>query len=976
LVWFALVGLVACGDNGANAPAKIQVTPSSVMLPVGDTSDVVASYLLEDGTLTPAADVTWTVDNASIAMVTPGADGHATIRAGAAGTTTLTVTGKGATGTVDVTITPPVLRSLAITPTAPMIAAGTSMALTATGTYSDKTTANLSAMVTWSSSATAVATVDATGSLKGLTVGSATITAKLGAISGTTGAMITSALLTEIQVTPTNPSLPLGTTQQLIAMGVFTDTTTQDLTTQVTWASDATGHVTVTTGGLVTAAGLGTANLTATMNGVTGSTKVTAIDAVLVSIALSPLTPSVAKGRSVQLKATGTFTDHSTKDLSSSEVTWASSDEAIATVSASGLVTTLTGGNADITATSTLVNTISGSTTVMVTNAVIMSIDVTPVNPSVALGHKQQFKAVGTFTDGSTLDITTDALWETDATTIAQISNAAGSKGLATTLALGSTTVSATLDGVPGSTSLMVTDAVLDSIAVQPPAPSVALGHKEQFAAIGTLSDGTTVVLTTQVLWSTSVSTIATISNAPGSQGLASTLLLGPVTVSATKDGVIGSTLMTVTDPVLDSITVAPTTANVIPGGKQQYTATGTLSDGTPQDLTMTAVWTPGNAAIATVSSTGLATGVAVGTTTIVATSQGVTGMAAIVVLGPGVTVTFPRDSLAGLRSTTPIAVTFDQAIDPTTLTLQTSAGACTGSLQLSLDNFATCVAFASAAPTMSVGNTVATASPATALQALTTYKIRVLGTVTNAAGGAGVAFTQPNGFTTATGTTCAKGLVISQVYGGGGNTGSVFRNDFIELHNGGATPVDLTGLAVQFVSAGGTGNWAVQALPSVSVPAGGYFLVQEAVGASTTVALLPTPDFVPTTPVAGGIPGFAMGATSGKIALTPSTTPLTGTSCATILSLSLDLVGYGAGLSCSEGTGTSAPANPTGVLRNNGGCDDANANSLDFTVGTPVPRNGATTANVCTCPAGLTGDEESNMSPAPDDGISQAVSP
>jgi uncharacterized protein len=137
-----------------------------------------------------------------------------------------------------------------------------------------------------------------------------------------------------------------------------------------------------------------------------------------------------------------------------------------------------------------------------------------------------------------------------------------------------------------------------------------------------------------------------------------------------------------------------------------------------------------------------------------------------------------------------------------------------------------------------------------------------------------------------------------------------------------------------------------VQALPSTAtVPAGGYFLIQEIAGANTALPF-PTPDFAPATP-------FSMGAGSGKVALTSSITALTG---ACPLGLTSDFVGYGITANtangCFEGTGgTGAPSNTTAALRNGGGCIDTNANNVDFTVTAPAPRNSATTASVCSCP-------------------------
>ncbi len=317
----------------------------------------------------------------------------------------------------------------------------------------------------------------------------------------------------------------------------------------------------------------------------------------------------------------------------------------------------------------------------------------------------------------------------------------------------------------------------------------------------------------------------------------------------------------------------------------------------------------------------------------------------------PTVASTVATDGATGVRVGSSVAVAFNMAMAPASLTAQTAAGACSGTIQLSTDDFTTCVGFAAAAPTMNTANTIATLQPAAALVPLTTYKIRVDATVTNSFGTAMVAtFTQTTGFTTATDGQCAATLVISQVYGGGGNSGAQFNNDFIELHNPGTTPVSLNGMAVQFTSAtgpSGSATWAVQALPNVSVPPGGYYLIQEAAGTGTP-APLPTPDFIPTSP-------FAIGGTSGKVALTANTTALL-VACPNSAAI-VDLVGFGGTASCFEGAAAApAPSNTTSVQRRNAGCLDNNVNSTDFQALAPAPRNGANTpAAVCSCAANET---------------------
>jgi predicted extracellular nuclease len=177
--------------------------------------------------------------------------------------------------------------------------------------------------------------------------------------------------------------------------------------------------------------------------------------------------------------------------------------------------------------------------------------------------------------------------------------------------------------------------------------------------------------------------------------------------------------------------------------------------------------------------------------------------------------------------------------------------------------------------------------------------------------------------------------IVISQVYGGGGNSGSTYRNDFIELFNRGNTTVSLAGWSVQYASAAGT-TWAATNL-SGSLAPGQYYLIQETQGAGGTTNL-PTPDATGT---------IAMSATAGKVALVNSTTLLTGScpSGATII----DFVGFGTTANCFEGAGaTPAPSNTNAVLRATNGCTETDNNSTDFATGTPNPRNTASVLNVC----------------------------
>jgi uncharacterized protein (TIGR03437 family) len=168
--------------------------------------------------------------------------------------------------------------------------------------------------------------------------------------------------------------------------------------------------------------------------------------------------------------------------------------------------------------------------------------------------------------------------------------------------------------------------------------------------------------------------------------------------------------------------------------------------------------------------------------------------------------------------------------------------------------------------------------------------------------------------------------IVISQVYGGGGNTGAPLRSDFIELFNRGKVAVSISGWSVQYSSANGS-DWQVTPLTGTIEP-GRYYLVEEAAGANTAAPALPDPD------ASGSI---AMSGTAAKVALVRASAPLMGA--VPVGSMLVDLVGYGA-VTAFEKAPAAALTNTTAAIRRGNGCVDTDDNSADFQTGTPRPRN------------------------------------
>ncbi len=602
---------------------SIAVTPANPSVAKGLSQQFTATGTYSDGTTQNIANqVTWV--SATPAVSTISTSGLAS--ALAVGTSTISATLGTVSGSTVLTVTAGVLQSIALTPANPSVAKGLSQQFTATGTYSDGTTQNIANQVTWASATPAVTTISASGLASALAIGTSTISATLGTISGSTLLTVTAAVLQSIAVTPANPSVAKGLSQQFTATGTYSDGTTQNIANQVTWVSATPAVSTISTSGLASALAVGTSTISATLGSVSGSTLLTVTAGVLQSIAVTPSNPSVAKGLSQQFTATGTYSDGTTQNIAN-QVTWVSATPAVSTISTSGLASALAVGTSTISAT---LGSVSGSTVLTVTAGVLQSIAVTPSNPSVAKGLSQQFTATGTYSDGTTQNLTSQVAWVSVTPTVADFNTK--QKNMASTLALGTATISATLGAVHGSTVLTVTAtaAVLQSITVTPANPSVATGLTQQFTATGIYSDSTTQNLTNQVTWVSAKPAVATINTI----GLASAKADGTSTITATLGAIHGATVLTVTTPapVLQSMAVKPVTPSLANGLTQQFTATGTYSDGTTRNLTSQVAWVSATTAVVIISTKGLATGVAVGTSTISATLGTISGSTVLTV--------------------------------------------------------------------------------------------------------------------------------------------------------------------------------------------------------------------------------------------------------------------------------------------------------------------------------------------------------
>jgi hypothetical protein len=255
----------------------------------------------------------------------------------------------------------------------------------------------------------------------------------------------------------------------------------------------------------------------------------------------------------------------------------------------------------------------------------LSSIAVTPAGPSINAGASQQFTATGTYSDASTENLTSSVTWSSSQTGTATIT----SGGLATAIAAGSTTITATLGAISGNTTLTVVELGVTDITVTPANQTIYDGHTQQYTATATYEDGSTGNITSTVTWSSTSTDVATIA----SGGLATGEGPGSTYIVATSGSVHNSTGLTVAAVELSSIAVTPADAEIAVGDTQQYTATGTYNDSSTGNLTSGVTWGTGNSLICTIDTTGLATGVDEGTTSISATLGSIVGTTGVEVV-------------------------------------------------------------------------------------------------------------------------------------------------------------------------------------------------------------------------------------------------------------------------------------------------------------------------------------------------------
>jgi uncharacterized protein YjdB len=609
---FTLVALTACSRDAvgpaSDAVESVIVTPAVSTVSIGAQIGLTAQVLDETGTFIADRPVHWASANESIATVS--SSGVVTARK--IGTVQVAASTGGRSGLAQITVTAVPVNSIQIAPGNKSLLVGESFQFTAT--TRDASGGVLTGRpVAWSSNNESVVTVSASGLATALAPGGAIVTATSEGKSSPASVTVAAIPVASVVVQPTTQSLVEGQTAQIRAQPM--DVTGKPLAGRVVlWSTSNAAVATVTSTGVVTAQSPGNAVITATSEGKSGTSAVTVTALPPNAVVVTPAQVLVQQGATSQLSAQ--VLDSQGRVVPNSQVTFSSSDNAIATVSSSGLVSGVAPGKVTISATSAG---LTGTAQVTVTPIPVGRVVVTPASPTIAIGTTITLSAQALSASGQPLTGRT-VVWSSSLPSIASVS----AQGVVTGLAAGNTVVFASIDGVLGWVNVTVIPAPVATVTISPSAPGVAVGDSVQLNAV--LKDASGNTLTGRVVsWSSGATSIATVTNT----GMVTGVAAGTAVITATSEGQVGTVTVTVTSS-LRTVTVTPDTATIAPLGTVQLTAVVRDASGTPVNTPV--AWSSDNNVVAQVNSSGKVTGLVPGTAIISAKAGSATGTATITV--------------------------------------------------------------------------------------------------------------------------------------------------------------------------------------------------------------------------------------------------------------------------------------------------------------------------------------------------------
>ncbi|THF74922.1 Ig-like domain-containing protein [Cohnella fermenti] len=569
--------------------SKIILSTNEVTLSIGDSYSLTATGLYSDNsTENLTVYSTWSSSDSTIASIYNG-----TITAKSVGTATVSATFDGVTQTAQVTVTKKV-KALTKDTQSLDLRKGETATVKLTATYSDNTTANVTADADWSSTNDNVATV-VNGVVTAIGAGTATITATYGSKTVTVDTKVE--VISRLEASQSKVSMLLGGTAPAITLtATYSDGTTADVTTSAVWSSSD-ADVADVVAGTIRAYGAGTATLTATYGTKSAAIVVDVDKTSILSVSDDSLYLSV-KGTQ-QLTLTATLAAGGSSDVTSS-ATWKSSDTSIASVD-EGKITANKSGSAVITATYN-----GKSVTIAVDVDVAKYLDVSPTKLTLSSGGSSTLTVKATYADGTTADAASSATYSSD-----NEGAAFALKGKVTATKSGTAVITVSYGGKTADVTVYVD--VPSKLTTSSSQIFLEPNEQEQADANAIYADNSAEkIVSGSATWTTSDSSIATVE-----AGLITAVAAGTATITATYNG--KSVTMTVYVSTANRIELSKSQVSLLLNKTETIALTATYADGSTKDITDIAEWKSSNESVADILN-GVVTGYKAGTATLTAT--------------------------------------------------------------------------------------------------------------------------------------------------------------------------------------------------------------------------------------------------------------------------------------------------------------------------------------------------------------------
>lgn len=427
------------------------------------------------------------------------------------------------------------------------------------------------------------------------------------------------ATLNSVQIGIENNNIVQGLTTRASAVALYSDNSRQDKSGAADWFSLNSQVASIDSAGVITALAPGSTVISAVVDGEIGSAPLTVVAADLIGVEITPADPQLAVGVQQQFRATGIYTNGAAnlRDDITDQVSWLSSAPGTVSVADSGsdkgLATTVSAGNAEISAT---LEGVSSSVAVAVTSATLTGLEISATQTTLPAGSTLQLQATGVYDDASRQDLSQQVSWSSDDDTIVTV----GDAGLLTALAAGSVTVAVNFQGRSASLEFDISAAALSQLEISPGVAELVPGETLQLHAIALYVDGTRLDVTEQATWSSASQGVATVGNSASDRGLLNALTAGSSVLGAHYDGLSASAAVSVSAATLQGLEIRPSNPGIAAGTQQGFRALGHYDDGSTRDLTDQVSWASSEKAVAEVlSDPGFFRGLAAGTARITA---------------------------------------------------------------------------------------------------------------------------------------------------------------------------------------------------------------------------------------------------------------------------------------------------------------------------------------------------------------------